>query len=202
MQANKGFLFCCLLLGLGLCSVVYQDQWGGDVVSAMLWGLALGLTGLALLVVALVRVARRADLPWPRRLMPLAGWAAPLLACYTLGLYLSRIDHEPNWLVISNQESVGHADFEFKQDGRYKYATGSPLGLFYGYGRYVRHDSLLQLLPDPDHEIPADTLLVIRPYSLSSTPAFDSLARVIPLQTGRPYPGAYYIPHRYNTSAE
>jgi len=163
------------------------------MVETFVWVLLLGLAGLALLLVALVRVLKRTHLPWPQRLVPLAGWGAPLLVSYLLSNYLTRLDRVPNWLVLSNHEAVGYAGFDFKPDGRYKYTTGSPLGLFYGYGRYVRRDSLLHLSPEPGQESPFDTLLVIRPYAIAAVPAFDSLSRVISLQGGKPYPSVYYI---------
>ena len=163
------------------------------MVGTFVWVLLLGLAGLALLLVALVRVLERTHLPWPQRLVPLAGWGAPLLVSYLLSSYLTRLDRVPNWLVLSNHEAVGYAGFDFKPDGRYKYTTGSPLGLFYGYGRYVRRDSLLHLSPEPGQESTFDTLLVIRPYSIAAIPAFDSLSRVISLQGGKPYPSVYYI---------
>jgi len=163
------------------------------MVGAFMEALLLGIGGLTLLLVALIRVLKRTNLSWPRRLMPLAGWVTPLLVSYLLSSYLTRLDRVPNWLAISNHEAVGYAGFDFKPDGRYKYTTGSPLGLFYGYGRYVRRNSLLHLQPEPSQEVPFDTLLVIRPYSIGAAPAFDSLAHIVSLKTGKPYPSVYYI---------
>ena len=193
MREHKGFLLFCLLFGLGLCTATYQEQRGGSIVGTFVWALLLGIVGLALLLVALARVLKRAHLPWSRRMMPLAGWGAPLLVSYLLSSYLTRFDRVPNWLVLSNHEAVGYAGFDFKLDGRYKYTTGSPLGLFYSYGRYVRRDSALHLFPELGQEPPPDTLLVIRPYSVAAVSAFDSLAHVIPLQRGTPYHNVYYI---------
>jgi hypothetical protein len=176
MREHRGFLLLCLLFGLGLCAATYQEQVGGSALGDFLWVLLLSLAGLVLFVVALARVLKRTDLLWPQRLVPLAGWVVPLLVSYALGSYFSRLDRVPNYLVLSNREGVGYAGFDFKLDGRYKYTTGSPLGLFYGYGRYVQRDSLLHLYPEPGHEVPVDTLLVIRPYSTAAAPAFDILA--------------------------
>ena len=193
MREHQGFLLLCLLFGLGLCAVTYQEQVGGSTLGDFWWVLLLGLTGLALFVIALVQVFKCIDLPWSQRLVPLAGWVTPLLISYALGYYLTRLDRAPNWLVISNHETVGYASFDFKPDGRYKYTTGSPFGLFYGYGRYVHRDSLLHLMPETGHEIPPDTLLVIRPYSAAAVPPFDSLTHVLPVKTGQSYPSVYYV---------
>jgi len=200
MRENRGFLLLCLLFGLGLCVELCQEQWGDSLAGAIFWVLPLAFTGLILFVVALTRVLKRTGLPWSRRLVPLVGWGAPLLVSYAFGCYLTRIDWMPNWLVISNREGVGYASFEFKRDGQYKYTTGSPLGLLYSYGQYVHRDSLLHLQPTPGQEPPVDTLLVIRPYSTSAALAFDSLARVLPLQTRQPYSSVYYI--LYHQDAE
>jgi hypothetical protein len=192
MREHKGFLFLCLLFGLGLCTATYQEQSGGSMIGAFLWVVLLGVAGLALLLAALTRVLKRTHLSWPQRLVPLAGWGTPLLASYLLSSYLTRLDRVPNWLVLSNHEAVGYAGFDFKPDGRYKYTTGSPLGLFYSYGHYVRRDSLLHLYPELGQEVPFDTLLIIRPYS-AAAPFFDSLAHVVSRRGSNPYHTIYYI---------
>ncbi len=201
MREHRGFLLFCLLFGFGLCAATYQEQADGSTISDFIGALLLGLAGLVLFVVALVRALKRTDLSWRQRLIPLTGWVSPLLISYMLSYYLTRLDRAPNWLVISNRESVGYASFDFKGDGRYKYTTGSPLGSFYGYGRYIRRDSLLHLLPEPGHEIPPDTLLVIRPYSAAAVPLFGSLTHVLSAQRSQSYPSVYYV-LEYQKSAD
>ena len=168
MRENRGFISICTLLGLYAWFQVHESQWESSIVD-FLPVLFCGGVGLVLFFIALFRVLKRADLHLNRRLVPLYFWAGPILVGVSYNAWLNRIKLAPNYMCANTGSDAIMAGFDFKKDGRYKYWEGSPLGIFYNYGTYVRQDSLIILSPESERNAPSATRFIIRPYSQPSS---------------------------------
>ncbi|MBD2768118.1 hypothetical protein IC235_09470 [Hymenobacter sp. BT664] len=172
MRENQGFILTCCLLGADALFQLEEGQYGDSIGGAI--PVLLGTVLAAILgFIALFRVLRRHDLPLSERLIPLYFWLGPVALAAVFNTWLNRVDYAANFMCVSTSSDSIMAGYDFKDDGRYKYWEGSPFGIAYNYGRYVRRDSIITLLPASTRNAPQEIRLIIRPYSSVSHPAFN-----------------------------
>ena len=185
MSRNKWFILVCCFLTTArlfqLHKLLYEDSVFDFIMELVEASLAVGL-----FLIACFHIYNRTDLGITKRLVPIYLWASSAALVATYDYSINRIKSAPNFLRITSGH-FGYQEFSLKEDGHYIYQNASFLGSTYNYGSYTRHDSVIILSPNTSRNAPQQLKLIIRPYNVSSNPAFSEQSLVFAInKNGEP----------------
>jgi hypothetical protein len=184
MRENSGFIIACGLIWVSVLILVFVGESDAGFVLTLLLLPAALIGWVVLLVIAVVRLLLRTQLPLPKRAIPLWFAIGPTLVYASVRTGLNKIREENTWLTIKQYDFSGSDNFQFMKDGTYTQWRDSPLGSSAEKsGSYERKDSILTLHPKPKDGKMQELKLAIRPYSGLSGQPSGSHATLITLDT-------------------
>lgn len=186
MRENKRFILTCCLLAAVTLTRLNESHYNTSVLDELPVFVGTVLAAF-LFFAAFFHFFKRTDLSTTKRLLPLYFWTTSVAIVAAYARWLNQIEYAPNFMHTSSGSDFGIDGFTLKKDGRYIYWNGSGLGEFRNYGTYSQQDSSINLEPSSSRNAPGQNRLLIRPYSLSSGPAFTQKSQVFQInKVGKP----------------
>ena len=183
MRENIGFVLTTCVLALLALAHLHETYYDASLIDALVDIVGICIA-VILFIVALSRILKYKGNLVVKQLLPLCLWTgcAAIVAIYFY--WLKRIESAPNFLQAGSGNNLGFDELTLKKDGRYVYSETFLLGQSHNFGTYTRHDSIINLTPDCPRNAPKQCEFRIRPYYISSTPAFNNKSIVLAINPG------------------